>query len=253
MLSTRKTARYGWRRDLPDARDLIAAVPATGALPSKVDLTPKMPPVYDQGQLGSCTANAIGAAVQYSDLLELQPGEQPSRLFIYYGEREIEHTVDQDAGAAIRDGIKVVAKLGAPAETLWPYDIARFAEKPSQAAYAAARGNLALKYQRVPRRLRALKAVLAAGHPVVIGFTVYSSFESAEVARTGVLNMPGADEQILGGHAVLVVGYDDAEDRWRIRNSWGAGWGQDGYFTMPYQYLMEPGLASDFWTITKTS
>lgn len=253
----RAVQRYGWLPDHPDPRDFVAApelLHAGKPLPSKVNLRPNMPEVYDQGELGSCTANAIGAAVQFDDLLQFGPRGVPSRLFIYYGERELEGTIDQDSGAMIRDGIKVVAKQGAPPETDWPYLIERFTERPPQQAYADATKNRAVAYARVPQTLQAIKGALAAGHPVVIGFTVYEGFESQRVAAGGVLNMPDVHrEQVMGGHAVLVSGYDDAENRWLVRNSWGAGWGMEGYFTMPYQYLLDPGLASDFWTITRTS
>jgi C1A family cysteine protease len=94
-----------------------------------------------------------------------------------------------------------------------------------------------------------MRGCLAAGYPFVFGFTVYSSFEGQEVAKTGVVSMPTPDEQVVGGHAVLAVGYDDASQAFIVRNSWGAGWGQEGYFTMPYAYLTTRALSSDFWTI----
>src|SRR5215510_6651839 len=122
---------YGWVPDLPDHRDLSYSAPAQFlmALPTSIDLTSKCPPVYDQGQLGSCTGNAIAAAVQFArEKQKLQPDFVPSRLFIYYGERVIEGSVESDSGAQIRDGIKVVAKLGAPPESDWPYDISKFAQ-----------------------------------------------------------------------------------------------------------------------------
>ncbi len=177
----------------------------------------------------------------------------PSRLFVYYGERVLEHSVRSDAGAEIRDGFKVLAHAGAPPEALWPYDIARFARRPPARAYSAAKLDLALTYEAVGQSRTAIRAALAQDHPVVIGFTVYSSFESAEVARTGVVPLPTPGEAVLGGHAVLVVGYDSAADYWIVRNSWGAGWGQAGYFTMPTAYLENPNLSSDFWVLKATS
>jgi len=94
-----------------------------------------------------------------------------------------------------------------------------------------------------------MRGCLAAGYPFVFGFTVYESFETQDMAHSGVLQMPQPDEQVLGGHAGLAVGYDDASQRFIVRNSWGTDWGQAGYFTMPYAYLTTRGLASDFWTM----
>ena len=247
-----KIKRYGWIPDLPDRRDrMFAAEPATlGALPPRVDLRAQCPPVYDQGALGSCTAHAIAGALQFDESKQQEADAfTPSRLFIYYNERVIEGTVDEDSGAMLRDGIKSVAKQGAPHERLWPYVIAKFRTKPVPPAYKDAAKHQALLYQRVPRSLEQIKGCLAGGYPFVFGFSVYESFESAAVARNGQVPMPGPRETLLGGHAVLAVGYDDAAARLWVRNSWGARWGQDGYFTMPYAYLLDEGLSDDFWTV----
>jgi C1A family cysteine protease len=247
-LPTRKIAGYGWKPDLPDVRDLLYAAPPV-TLPKSIDLRPGCPPVFDQGQLGSCTANAINAAVEYGRSKQKLPDMRLSRLFTYYGEREIEGSIDQDAGAMIRDGMKVVAKLGVPAETDWPYEIGQFAQKPPQKAYADALSDQVLRYLRVSRTLPQMRACLASGYPFVFGFTVYASFESAEVAKSGIVPMPAAHEEVLGGHAVLAVGYDDDRQQFIVRNSWGSGWGLQGYFWMPYAYLTTRGLASDYWTV----
>jgi len=199
--------------------------------------------------LGSCTANAIAGAVQFDLMKQQLPVFAPSRLFIYFNERVMEHSVASDAGARIRDGIKAVSKQGVCSETVWPYDVARFAEKPPVAAYQEALGQRALQYQTVLRRITQMKGCLAAGFPFVFGFTVYTAFESKAVERTGVVDLPHGGEKLLGGHAVLAVGYDDATQRFIVRNSWGEKWGQSGYFTMPYAYLLSADLASDFWTI----
>jgi C1A family cysteine protease len=249
---TRKTAGYGWLPDLPDHRDLLLAAPV-GSLPPAVDLGQHCPPVYDQGQLGSCTANAIGAAIQYDEIKQGLPSVMPSRLFVYYNERVIEGTVGTDSGAMIRDGIKSVNQLGVCPESDWPYDLSYYAIQPSNACYLHAADTKAVLYQRVTRDLDHMRACLAGGYPFVFGFSVYASFESGAVARTGVVPMPKHGESLLGGHATLAVGYDDASSRFIVRNSWGTTWGDSGYCTMPYAYLTTRGLASDFWTIRSVS
>ena len=247
----RSSLHYGWKPDLPDHRDLkYAAAKATlDKLPAKVDLRDKCPAVYDQGQLGSCTANAIAGAIQFELIRQNVPSWVPSRLFIYYNERAIENTVDSDSGAQTRDGIKSVSKQGVCPETMWPYVTNEFSKKPFANCYATALQNKAVSYQRVSQQLAQMKSCLAEGFPFVAGFTAYSSFEGQPVAQTGIVPMPAKGEEVVGGHAVLVVGYDDPEKVWIVRNSWGPGWGDGGYFTMPYAYLTNANLADDLWTI----
>ncbi len=206
------------------------------------------PPVYDQGQLGSCTANAIAGAIEFDRKKQNLSDFVPSRLFIYYNERVMEGTVGQDAGAQIRDGIKSVNKIGAPPETDWAYDITKFTKKPPANAYSDAKLDRAIRYQRLVPTLAQLQGCLASGFGFVFGFTVYESFESQAVAQTGVMPMPQPTERKLGGHAVMAVGYDNPSRRMIVRNSWGTGWGQAGYFTMPYEYITGSNC-SDFWTI----
>jgi C1A family cysteine protease len=247
-----KIHKYGWVHDLPDHRDLLYSAPnaTIQALPPAVNLTSQCPPVYDQGQLGSCTANAIAGAIQFTEMKEnLAIQGTPSRLFIYYNERAIEGTVSSDSGAQIRDGVKSVASQGACLETLWPYDPAQFAVKPPQNCYTAALQTVVKSYQRLTQSLSQLQGCLASGYPFVFGFTVYESFESQAVASTGVVPMPAAKESSIGGHAVMAVGYDNPSQRFIVRNSWAATWGQAGYFTIPYAYVTSASLASDFWTI----
>ena len=247
-----KVQRYGWIPDLPDARDHLYAAPAPvmRALPAQANLRGQCPPVYDQGQLGSCTGNAIAAAIQFERMKQnLSPDWVPSRLFIYYNERAIEGTINTDSGAQIRDGIKSVASQGVCPETDWPYDISKFAVPPPQQDYTAALANRVVSYSRLVQNLNLLKGCLASGYPFVFGFTVYENFESQAVAQNGIVPMPAPSEKVVGGHAVLAVGYDDQTQRFLVRNSWGTGWGMNGYFSMPYGYVTDANLADDLWTV----
>lgn len=245
------TRRYTWRPDLPDHRDHLYEPPCVwlglraAPLPRSVDLRSKCPPVFDQGQLGSCTANALSGAMGF-----LHPGLIGSRLFVYYNERAMEGTIDQDAGAQIRDGVKTLNKIGVCPEAEWPYKVTKFKAKPPAPCFADAAQHTISAYQRVTG-LSAMQHCLAQGFPFVFGFTVYEAFEGEEVAKTGVLNLPNPGEQNLGGHAVMAVGYDTATERLIVRNSWGKDWGQGGYFTMPFEYAANRNLADDFWTLRK--
>jgi len=260
---TRRIARYGWKPDLPDARDFmfVAPKPITDNLPPSTDLRPHCPAVYDQGQIGSCTANAIAGAFEF-ELLKQHLGDfMPSRLFIYYNERKIEGSTASDSGAQIRDGITTIHKQGVCSETEWPYDPTPAGpdgtwppnsparEQPPAKLYTDALKNKAITYHRITQEETIMKSCLAQGYPFVGGFTVYESFESAEVAKTGVVPMPMPNEKTVGGHAIMIVGYDDSKSAWLVRNSWGTTWGIGGYFWMPYQYFTDRKLASDFWTL----
>jgi C1A family cysteine protease len=242
----------GWRRDPPDQRDAYYSAPveAVKKLPKNVQLSDiwKKMPVYDQGALGSCTANAIGALLQYEQVEQSITSFTPSRLFIYYFERYIEGTTDSDSGAVIRDGMKVVNRMGAPPEAgYWPYDISRFAAKPSDAAVTEALKHQALSYRRVTQTPTQVRTAISSGYPIVFGFTVYSNFY--DVGSDGIVDMPSGS--IEGGHAVVICGYNDDTQRFTVRNSWGDGWGWDGYCYMPYAYVLDHSLASDFWLVSK--
>jgi C1A family cysteine protease len=243
-------AWYGWLPDRPDHRDLLYAAIAKPPrkLPPSVDLRPGCPPVENQGQLGSCTANALVGNLEFLEQKAGHPVVDLSRLFIYYNERVVEGTVNEDAGAALRDGVKTLVKQGVCRETTWPYKVAAFKQKPSPASFREAADHQVTSYHRV-LTLKEMRMCLAEGYPFVFGFTVYESFESKEVEKTGVLNLPQPKEKSLGGHAVCAVGYDDASSRFLIRNSWGTDWGLAGYFTMPYAYLDDRNLTDDFWTV----
>lgn len=236
-----KHGGFGWRADSPDPRDFIYR-PRVMHRPQSVDLRPKLPPCWDQGQLGSCTAFALTGAVAFLH------GFVGSQLWLYYKERVIEHSTKQDAGAEIRDGIKVLAKCGLPPEDSWPYDITKFAQRPPAKSYKQAKTDLITEYRRLSG-LSGYLDCLATGSPFVIGISVYESFESNAVAKTGDVPMPGPSEQCLGGHAICVVGYRE-DGRFIVRNSWGTDWGDQGHFTLPPDYLANAELASDAWTIS---
>lgn len=225
-------------------------VPANGVwIPPKIDLRGHDSPIYDQGDLGSCTGNATAGAIQFARRLEGLPDLVPSRLFLYYNGRALEGTTAQDAGAEIRDVIKGAIKPGVCPESEWQYDISKFADQPSPQCYADATHDHVIRYSTVHQSSVGIKTCLAMGFPFVFGFTVYSSFESDAVATSGIMPMPGPKESVLGGHAVMAVGYDDTTQHVIVRNSWGRGWGDSGYFHMPYAYIRNSNLADDFWMI----
>lgn len=341
--SSQKNRKYKWKKDLPDHRDQTHSFSnvVINNLTGKEDLRGYMPPIYDQGGLGSCTANAIAGAFQFdeikqyreqilnmrtkdtldhwinlaksekkvkqntfdqwSDILSrpkpttrsvsakkrkkkknnskivdavielnkppvcifetpMEPRKSiiftPSRLFIYYNERDMEGSVNIDAGAAIRDGMKSVNTVGVCKETDWPYDISKFTEKPPESCYTEAQGLKSKKYAKANTELDQLKAYIKSGFPIIFGFIVFESFESEEVSKTGKMPMPQPDEPRLGGHAVLMCGYDDVSQCFIVRNSWGSDWGDKGYFYMPYEFVNTPGYCDDFWvmyTVTDTN
>jgi uncharacterized protein (TIGR02594 family) len=259
----RQLRRFGWKPDFPDYRDHLFSAPlhVLQQLPAKVELTPEFE-IYDQGDIGSCTANALAGAIQFDRLkLNQSPDFVPSRLFIYYNERVVENDVAADGGAYLRDGIKTLNQLGVCTETDWPYvptpplsDGGPFpagsppVTKPDPRLYDNALQYKITSYQRLTPTLAQLQGCLASGYPFVFGFTVYSSWYDQN-PRPSTISLPtGDDDSQVGGHAVLCVGYDNATSLFKIRNSWGAQEGDGGYFYMPYSYLTG-GLATDFWVI----
>lgn len=245
----------GWHLDSLDRRDFMYAAPSEVlvSLPTSVDLRAKCPPVYDQGQLGSCVSNAVAGAIEYDQIRQAIIEETPSRLFGYYNTRVMEGTVSNDAGARIRDAVKSANKQGACPESEWPYDITKFADEPPIQCYTDATKQRALKYQRVLQNLYQMKACLASGLPFVFGVSVYPSFMSDSVASTGIVPMPGVDEAPIGGHALLMVGFEDSTQQFIFRNSWGTGWNPNDAFPgtgyISYAYVTDPNLAADLWTI----
>jgi C1A family cysteine protease len=254
---------YNRVSDGPDSRDLMfkPTLP-NDVLPVTVDLRPLCPPIYDQGQTGSCTGNAAAGAFDFLQLAELKSKvtgseefdsskyEPASRLFIYYNERVMNQDTGEDAGATLRDAVKSLLYFGACPESVWPYDEKKALSLPSHEAYASAKLHKISKYYRFADLIH-VKHSLAAGFPVIFGITIFESFESDTVARTGMVPMPSAQEQCLGGHAVMIVGYDDEKQHVIVRNSWGISWGDEGYFYLPYEYINNSSLAEDFWSVRK--
>lgn len=243
----------GWKPDFRDFRDHFFNLKEfLERVPTSSDHRHLEAPCYDQKTIGSCTGNAISGEIQFERRKLGLADFIPSRLQIYYDEREMEGTVGMDAGAQIRDGIKCVNKFGAAPESLWPYDVSKFTVKPPKEVYDAAKLDRALKYGRVKQDIDFMRQMLSQEDGFVFGFKVYPSFMSDTVAKTGMMSMPTMMDRIrgpIGGHAVKVSGHDDNKERFIIRNSWGPEWGDGGYFYMPYDYLLNPLLTSDLWNI----
>jgi C1A family cysteine protease len=235
-----------WKADKLDTRDYRYQV--TQKLnPNLVDLRNYCSPIENQGSLGSCTGQSIAGAIELLNKRNGKPTDV-SRLFIYYYERVLLGTVNYDSGAYIRDGIKATNKYGASLESHWPYDIRKFKQEPIVEAKSDALKRKVTRYERVEDFNGCIDA-LTNGYPVVIGFYVYSSFMSASVAKTGNMPYPNTKrERLLGGHAVLLVGYDKTRKVFIARNSWGTSWGDKGYFYMPFD-IIKPNMSSDYWII----
>ena len=245
---------YKLKKSPPDSRDKMhAPLPKLVQLPTSVDLRPAMPPVLDQGQLGSCTSNATSNALRYLLKKEKRIVFQPSRLYIYWNTRvNIEGVAgSEDSGCCIRDVCKAVQKYHACQEVVWPYVESQFSVAPSLLAYKNANLYRNVSYASVSQDLVIMQKTLASGYPIVVGIQVYDSFETDAVAATGQVPMPAiATESCLGGHCVLIVGYDTVKACFIGMNAWGTGWGAAGYFYIPFAYMLNPDLASDFWVFT---
>lgn len=261
------TYATGWLPELPDHRDWDAVdviekdgfrPPAFSDDSPAVDIRPYCSPVEDQGRLGSCTAQAVAGLVEYLERRIFRRHTDVSRLFLYKVARQLDGFVG-DTGAYIRTAMKGLFLFGAPPERFWPYNVAEFDADPSAFVYAYGQSLQSISYYRVdqPNRsagdvLKFTKALVAGFRPVVLGFRVYG-VDNAK----GEFPFPESGERPRGGHAVMVVGYDDNRviGNYRgallVRNSWGTGWGEGGYGWLPYEYVLRR-LASDFWTLNRS-
>jgi C1A family cysteine protease len=216
-------------------------------LPDIVDNSHKLPNVFDQGDLGSCTANALVSAYYADD-----PSLIGSRLFLYYNERSLDKNPTMDNGSTISQGINALTKFGLCSEASWEYDPAKFADKPSPNCYTEAKNHEVITSSHLTQNEIAIKNCLVAGNVIALGIIVYESFE--RIDQTGMVPMPMENELVLGGHAVILYGYDNNKKVWCCRNSWGETWGDKGNFYLPFNYLLtDKHLSSDFWIINKVS
>jgi C1A family cysteine protease len=265
------TYGMGWQRDLPDIRDYgldqeevvqffgkskALKAPKAGP-PASCDLSPHCSPIEDQGSLGSCTAQAGVGLIEYYERRAYGKHLDASRLFLYKTTRNLLHWTG-DTGAWLRTTMKAMVLFGVPPEEYWPYVISKFDQEPTAFCYAFGLSYRSIRYYRLDTAglpadatLERVKQFLAAGYPSMFGFTVYNFGNSK-----GEFEFPQAGQAVLGGHAVVAVGYDDArkigkhKGALKIRNSWGKQWGEEGYGWLPYRYV-EAGLAVDFWSLFK--
>lgn len=252
--------RYGYVRDYKDVRDSLfkSIRKSSVVIPDKVDLLKQQSPVLDQGNLGSCVAQALVSALGFlllqkataEHVLRQVKGEhyyELSPLFTYYCARKLDGSVKMDNGTQIRSGILSLANTGACREDLWPYIISKFARKPTKKCFTEAKAHKITSYYRL-NGIDEMMECLAEGFPFVAGITVYDSFESGETSKTGIVQMPTINEKMLGGHALLFTGYDKNTRMFNFKNSWD-GWGLNkaGYGLAPFEYMKD--LASDAWVV----
>ncbi|MGD8450837.1 MAG: C1 family peptidase [Phycisphaerae bacterium] len=266
-----RIARLGWLPDPLDHRDLrvqsatvktalerTAKFAAKGAikarattkLPPSVDLSSECTRIENQGEIGSCTAHSVVGLLEYLWKQTYGKAVDASRLFVYKATRNLLGWTG-DTGAFVRSTIKAVRLFGACPEDYWPYDEPAFDNEPPAFCYAFAQNFKTIIYYRLEEKVDALRASLAQGVPFAFGFTCFESLFNPDVEETGVIPFPGPNEAVIGGHAIMAVGYEQAKKRFIIRNSWGRGWGRRGYGYLPYAYV-EQGLADDCWCIVKS-
>ncbi len=252
------TASYEWLKE--NGTDLKLSAFTAEDLPSAFDNRDNCSPVWDQARLGSCTGFASKSATELVWNIARKDQKDKffaSALFQYWNERSLENTTDQDSGATIADAIRSLKQFGIAPDADWDYsDYAqRYLLKPSDKAYADAKAHMDLDniaHAEIPQTPEAIKGALISNHAVIIGISVYESFMSPQTAKTGLVAMPDvAKEKLLGGHALLVVGYDDANKWYIVKNSWNTTWGDQGYCYIPYAYMHNPTLTSEIWGLGK--
>ncbi len=228
-------------------------LPVSTDLPDHVDLRGQCPDIYDQGQIGSCTANSLAGDIEF---IKMKQGQDqtgtPARLDIYEQERQAEGSFPDDSGASVADGIQCAKTTGVCPESDWPYSQANMNMTPTDQVKQDRPDNKITNAICLDNTdINQLKQSLADGYPVTLGIHVYQSFENSSNAHTGVINMPKKNEQEIGGHSMLLVGYDDKSQRFIFRNSWGSDWGDNGYGTIPYKYISSPDLTyqNEFWSV----
>lgn len=254
MTDTVIKRNYGWKPSPPDSRDykLKTVNPSVySTIPSSVSLRSFEPEVYDQGEFSSCTGNALVMATRMARIKQGLGDRNLSRMFVYANERILEKCLNEDSGAIIRDGAKVLSTMGVPDESIWPYTKFNLFLEPSQDAYKQAVQDEVSTYLTVDQTLEEMKLCLTEEFPFVFGVTLFEAFESAEVAKTGLVPMPSQTDKVIGGHAILCVGFDDNRygGTFEVLNSWGNSWGDKGHCYFPYSYLTNPYYCSDLWTI----
>jgi C1A family cysteine protease len=237
----------GTHPDAPDARDRRFTPQTARSLPPSVDLSSNCGPVYDQGMILSCSANALASAMQLLAAQKRETIEAPSRLFMYYNAREASGEAGTDSGTTMRNAIKAAAKLGACSESLWPYDPATVLQKPQQACYDHADVRTII-YERIDRNIEHLHAALAQNSPFVFAISAYPG-AFTQASTTGELKIPAAGDECMGGHALIALGYDVARKAFLARNSLGATFARNGFFWVDDAYFTDPKLSYDFWSI----
>jgi C1A family cysteine protease len=253
--------KYGFRRDQRDPRDHlwtpspddIGVVEQAGW---KIDLREGFPPVMTQGAIGSCTAHGVTCCLRY---IIIKHGSRAadrdlSRLQLYYDSRVIENSINDDAGAEIRDVIKCARTIGVARENLWPYNPGKYKLRPPENVYEDAHKFTAITYQRLTIQPTDLKVALLTKYPVVFGITLFESFESREVQRSGIVPMPNLEyEKPVGGHCMVLAGYGQIDGHFTVRNSWGPEWGDKGDCYLPAEYVGSALYGADYWRVTRTT
>ena len=252
-MSEKQNRILNWKKGPEDSRDFksIRRLAAPKQLPNKFELDRKIP-IFDQGNIGSCVSNSACSCFRY-EVAQITDNFdfEPSRLFEYYNARLLQGWQNEDSGAYIRDGFKALNKYGLAHEDLWPYQdtLSALVKKPTENVYQDGLKNLAIKYATVPQNIQAIKETLISGAAISFGFNVYSSFWGSWSNTTGIMPIPKRGEYFEGGHAITAIGFDDSIQCFLIQNSWGTSWGKDGYFWMPYSFVINQNECDDFWCI----